>query len=309
MMRRLLATATAALLAGASASCGEPASGFATDGRLDVVTAFYPLQFLSRRIGADAVAVTELTKPGAEPHDVELNPRQVAAITDAALVVHLKGFQPAVDEAVEQEAADRALDVGSVVPLLPATEDDHEHVPGEPKHPEGSMDPHVWLDPVRFATIADELAERLGQVDPARAAGYAERAATLHRELVALDTEYATGLRTCARRELVTSHTAFRYLAERYRLTEVGITGISPESEPSPRRLAHVAAEAKTTGTTTIFFETLVSPKVAETVAREVGASTAVLDPLEGLTEPGTDYFSVMRRNLTALTTALGCPS
>jgi len=309
MMRRLVAATTAVLLAGASASCGTPASGFATDGRLHVVTAFYPLQFLSERIGADAVAVTELTKPGAEPHDVELNPRQVADISDAGLVVHLKGFQPAVDEAVEQEAAGRALDVGSVVPLLPAAEDDHEHVPGEPEHAEGSTDPHVWLDPVRFATIADELAGRLGRIDPARAAGYTARAATLHRELADLDTEYASRLRTCARRELVTGHTAFRYLADRYRLTEVSITGISPDAEPSLRRLAHVAAVARGTGTTTIFFETLVSPKVAETVAREVGATTAVLDPLEGLSEPGADYFSVMRSNLTALTTALGCSS
>jgi zinc transport system substrate-binding protein len=309
MMRRLLATTATALLAMAGAGCGAKASGFAADGRLDVVTAFYPLQFLSERVGADAVTVSQLTKPGAEPHDVELNPRQVAGISDAGLVVYLQGFQPAVDEAVEQEAADRALDVGATVPLLAAAEDDHEHVPGEPEHPEGATDPHVWLDPVRFATIADKLAERLGQADPARAAGYTERARTLHGELAALDTEYATALRTCARRELVTSHTAFRYLADRYRLTEVGITGISPESEPSPQRLAHVAEEARATGTTTIFFETLVSPKVADTIAREVGARTAVLDPLEGLTEPGTDYFSLMRSNLTALTTALGCKS
>jgi zinc transport system substrate-binding protein len=309
MMRRLLATTVAALLAGTVAGCGEQASGFAPDGRLDVVTAFYPLQFLSERIGADAVEVTQLTKPGAEPHDVELNPRQVADITDAGLVVHLKGFQPAVDEAVEQQAEDRSLDVGSAVELLAPAEDDHEHVPGEPEHAEGPTDPHVWLDPVRFAAIADKLAERLGQADPDRAAAYTERAKTLHSDLTRLDTEYATALKTCARRELVTSHTAFRYLADRYHLTEVGITGISPESEPSPQRLAHVAEEAKATGTTTIFFETLVSPKVAETIAREVGAATAVLDPIEGLTEPGADYFTVMRSNLTALTTALGCAS
>jgi zinc transport system substrate-binding protein len=314
MRRRLLATAAAVLLAGAAAGCGDDqAGGFDADGRLDVVTAFYPLQFLSERIGADAVVVTQLTKPGAEPHDVELNTRQVADISDAGLVVYLKGFQPAVDEAVEQEARDRSLDVGSTVELLAAgAEEEHEagepeHA--EPEHAEGATDPHVWLDPVRFATIAEKLAERLGRADPDRAAGYTERAATLRRELTALDTEYATALKTCARREIVTSHTAFHYLAARYRLTEVGITGISPESEPSPQRLARVAEQAKATGTTTIFFETLVSPKVAETIAREVGARTAVLDPLEGLTQPGTDYFSVMRSNLAALTTALGCPS
>lgn len=310
MRRRLLAATAAVLLAAPLAGCLERSSGFSPDGRLDVVTAFYPLQFLSERIGAGAVTVTQLTKPGAEPHDVELNTRQVAAISDAGLVVYLKGFQPAVDEAVEQEAADRALDVGSTVSLLSAEhEHEEEHVPGEPEHAEGATDPHVWLDPLRFATIADRLAERLGRADPQRAAAYTGRAAALHQDLSALDAEYATALKTCARREIVTSHAAFHYLADRYHLTEVGITGISPESEPSPQRLGRVAEEARATGTTTIFFETLVSPKVADTIAREVGARTAVLDPLEGLSEPGADYFTVMRANLAALTTALGCPS
>jgi zinc transport system substrate-binding protein len=209
-----------------------------------------------------------------------------------------------VDQAVAQEAQGRAFDVASTVPLLPLATS-----AGETKDSTHGMDPHVWLDPVRFAMIADALGARLGRADPAHAADYTARAAALHTELDALDAEYAARLKTCPRREIVTSHSAFNYLAHRYGLTQVGITGISPEAEPAPRRLAAVAAEAKRTGTTTIFFETLVSPKVAETLAREVGAKTAVLDPLEGLTEPGADYFSVMRSNLAALTTALGCTS
>ncbi|BCJ51507.1 zinc ABC transporter substrate-binding protein [Actinoplanes sp. NBRC 14428] len=307
-LRRILAATAAVLLLGATGACGEKASGV-TDGRLDVVTAFYPLQFLAERIGGPAVHVTQLTKPGAEPHDVELNPRQVGRISDAGLVVYLAGFQPAVDEAVAQEAKDRAFDAGSAVELLAAGE--HEHEPGEEEHAEarGGTDPHVWLDPVRYATIAGRLAERLGQADPAHATAYTERATALRTELTALDAAYATGLKTCARREIVTSHTAFHYLTDRYGLTEVGITGVSPEAEPSPRRLAEVAERARAAGATTIFFETLVSPKVAETIAREVGARTAVLDPLEGVSEPGADYFSVMRANLTALTAALGCTS
>jgi zinc transport system substrate-binding protein len=224
---------------------------------------------------------------------VELNPRQVADVADAGLAVYLHGFQPAVDAAVKQEAKGRAFDVSSVVPLLDL---------GDGK------DPHVWLDPVRFATIADRLGARMAEADPAHAAEYAARAATLHGQLDELNTAYADGLKDCRRRELVTSHGAFHYLADRYRLTQIGITGISPEAEPSPRRLAAAAKEARAHGATTIFFETLVSPKVADTIAREVGARTAVLDPLEGISGPG-DYFSVMRDNLAALTTALGCAS
>jgi zinc transport system substrate-binding protein len=300
VLAALLALSVTAGCAGRAA-----ASGFA-DGRLNVVTAFYPLRFLASQIGGGSVSVTDLTKPGAEPHDVELNPRQVGKIVDAGLVVYLNGFQPAVDQAVAQEAQGRAFDVASTVPLLPLATSAGA---GETKDSTHGMDPHVWLDPVRFAMIADALGARLGRADPAHAADYTARAAALHTELDALDAEYAARLKTCPRREIVTSHSAFNYLAHRYGLTQVGITGISPEAEPAPRRLAAVAAEAKRTGTTTIFFETLVSPKVAETLAREVGAKTAVLDPLEGLTEPGADYFSVMRSNLAALTTALGCTS
>jgi zinc transport system substrate-binding protein len=300
MRRRLL---PALLVTAALTGCGGPAGS--ADGKFEIVTAFYPLQFLSERIGGDVVRVTNLTKPGAEPHDIELTPRQVGDVAEARLAVYIKGFQPAVDQAVAQEAKDRAFDAASVVALLPAGgEDDHGHEHEEAEHGE---DPHVWLDPVRFATIAQKLGERLAEADPEHAAGYRERADALVDELGALDTEFTAGLETCERRELVTSHTAFAYLAGRYDLHQVGISGIDPEAEPSPQRLAAVAQEARETGTTTIFFETLVSPAVAETIAREVGAKTAVLDPLEGLVDQKGDYLSVMRQNLSALTSGLGC--
>jgi zinc transport system substrate-binding protein len=303
----LLRPLAAALAVMALAGCATHANA---DGKLDVVTAFYPLQFLSEQIGGPEVHVTDLTKPGAEPHDVELNPRQVGTIADARVVVYLRGFQPAVDDAVAQEAKGRSLDVGQLVPLLPLADGtDGKPEPGadRPETTDGGMDPHVWLDPVRFAAIADRLGARFAQADPAHAADYTARAARVHSELNALNTEMAAGLRQCVRHEIVTSHSAFNYLASRYGLTQIGITGISPEAEPSPRRMGRIAAQAKATGTTTIFFETLVSPKVAETVARAVGARTAVLDPLEGLTDKKADYFSVMRDNLAALRTALGC--
>ncbi|GAA3773026.1 zinc ABC transporter substrate-binding protein [Plantactinospora mayteni] len=321
--RTVALAATGLLALTGAAACGTDGPGADPD-RVDVVAAFYPLQFVTERVGGDAVRVTNLAKPGAEPHDLELNPGQVGQVTDAELVVYLAGFQPSVDEAVQQQAGDRAFDVATVQPLLAATAGGHEHEgegvhegegaaeePGaEEEHAEGTngKDPHVWLDPSRLAGIADRLAERLGAVDPDRAADYTARAKALRTELETLDSEYAQGLKTCQRRELVTSHTAFAYLAERYQLEQIGISGLTPEDEPAPQRLAEVAAEAREHRTTTIFFETLVSPKVAETIAREVGAKTAVLDPIEGL-QPGStgDYLSVMRSNLAALQTALGC--
>ncbi|MBQ1052915.1 zinc ABC transporter substrate-binding protein [Micromonospora sp. C51] len=320
---RALVTATAALLAltGVTACSNDDNPAGADPQRVDVVAGFYPLQFLAERIGGDAVAVTNLARPGAEPHDLELNPGQVGQISEAELVVFLHGFQPAVDEAVEQQAGDRAFDVATVEPLLDATAGGHDHDhegeedeahAEEEEHAEeaadGAKDPHVWLDPTRLATIGDKLAERLGTADPDRADEYTQRAATLRTELEQLDTEFTEGLKTCQRREIVVSHTAFGYLAQKYQLEQVGISGLTPEDEPSPQRLAAVAEEAREHQATTIFFETLASPKVAETIAREVGAQTAVLDPIEGLSAEGDgDYLSVMRTNLQTLRTALSC--
>lgn len=302
---RALAAATALLTLGGAAACSAGGGGGHDPGRVDVVAAFYPLQFLAERIGGPTVTVTNLVKPGAEPHDLELNPRQVGQVVDAELIVYLGGFQPAVDEAVAQNGGDRAFDVAGVQPLR--ADAGHRHADGtEHEADSGGLDPHVWLDPTRLATIGDRLAERLGQADPDHTADYTDRAEALRTDLARLDSEYAEGLRNCQRREIVTSHTAFGYLADRYHLDQVGVTGLSPEAEPSPKRLAAVAAEARAHRATTIFFETLVSPKVAETVAREVGARTAVLDPIEGPPAEG-DYLTAMRTNLQTLRTALDC--
>jgi zinc transport system substrate-binding protein len=319
---RTLAAATTALLAlGGIAACSDDSAAGTDPQRVDVVAAFYPLQFLAERIGGDAVKVTNLAKPGAEPHDLELNPGQVGEVSEAELIVYLKGFQPNVDEAVEQNAGNRAFDVATVQPLRDAAAGGHEHehegehegeagATEEPHAEEegGGKDPHLWLDPTRLATVGDKLAERLGKADPDHAADYTARAAALRTELEKLDGEFTAGLKTCQRREIVVSHTAFGYLTERYQLEQIGITGLSPENEPSPQRLAEVAEEAREHKATTIFFETLVSPKVAQTIADEVGAKTAVLDPLEGLSaDNGGDYLSVMRANLQTLRTALSC--
>ncbi|MFC5006466.1 metal ABC transporter substrate-binding protein [Dactylosporangium cerinum] len=299
MLRRaVLAGLTAGSLLLSIAACGgdEPSPQRQQDGRLKIVAGFYPLQYISERIGAENTAVTNLTQAGAEPHDLELKPTQLAQITDAGLVVYLAGFQPAVDEAVKLQAKDKAFDVASVESLQAGGDLDGGH----------GDDPHVWLDPIRFATIVGKLADRLAAVDPANADAIKVRAGQLQDELRRLDEDYAAGLQTCARREIVTSHAAFGYLAARYHLIQVPISGLDPEAEPSPQRVSEIAALARQKGVTTIFFEALVSPKLSETVAKEIGAKAAVLDPIEGV-EEGNDYISVMVHNLVALRDALGC--
>jgi zinc transport system substrate-binding protein len=276
-----------------------------------VVAALYPLAFVAERVGGEEIDVDNLTKPGAEPHDLELAPSQVRLIRDAALVVYLRGgFQPAVDSAVDRIPKDRALDVLSVpelkAKLRPGSAE--EHAEEEEGHEEEQLayDPHVWLDPVLMQEVTNAVGEAMARIDQANASKHEDRTQTLVADLEALDEEFKNGLSQCARRDFVTSHSAFGYLADRYGLNQVGITGLSPEAEPSPQRLAEVTRFVKKRGVTTIFFETLVSPKIAESLAKEVGVATDVLDPIEGRPEGG-DYIEGMKSNLQKLRTALDC--
>jgi zinc transport system substrate-binding protein len=275
------------LLVGLVAGCG---SGGSSSGKKTVVAAFYPLAYAAQQIGGNAYDVANLTPPGAEPHDLELTPRAVGRLESADVVLYVShGFQPAVSKAVDQ-ASGPAVDVLSGLTLNSAAGQE-----------EGlTADPHVWLDPVLFAEVAKHIGRAL-QRSPAK----------FEARLSSLDREFRRGLQHCARNEIVTSHAAFGYLSQRYGLKQVPITGLTPESEPSPQQLTSVIKLVKRTHATTVFFETLVSPRLADTVAREVGAHTAVLDPIEGLTAAeqtrGDNYFTLMRRNLANLRKALAC--
>jgi zinc transport system substrate-binding protein len=264
------------------AGCGGGDAG-AGGGDTEVVAGFYPLAFAAEEIGGGRVEVANLTPAGAEPHDVELSVRGVERVRSADVVLFLGGgFQPSLEEAAGSTE-------GKAVDLLAGLD-----------RLEG--DPHVWLDPVRFAEVAERIGAELGAEASAR-----ELAARLR----ALDDEFHEGLTDCERREVVTAHDAFAYLGERYDLELIPIAGVSPEAEPSARDLEQVAELVRASGATTVFVEPLLSPEIGETVARETGTETAVLDPLEGLTEEaldaGEDYFSVMRANLAALRGGLGC--
>jgi zinc transport system substrate-binding protein len=281
----------AVLALSVAAGCGGNSTGSA-DAETDVVAAFYPLAWAAEAVGGDAVRVRNLIPPGAEPHDVELTPRNVERIRSADVVLYLgSGFQPAVEDAID-EAGGKTIDLLYGQQLL------------RPAEAEGELtaDPHVWLDPVRYADMTRAIAKALGR---------SEQAAPLVRDLRALDEEFRRGLARCERNEVVTTHASFGYLTRRYGLRQVPLTGLSPEVEPTPRDLERTVARVRSSGATTIYFETLISPRLAETVARETGADTAVLDPLEGLSQDeldrGADYLSVMRENLAALRRGLAC--
>jgi zinc transport system substrate-binding protein len=271
MRAALLLLVVAPLLAGCSGARGHPKGA--------VVASFYPLAWAAEHVLPSSEHIVDLTPPGVEPHDVELAPSDVETIQDAKLVVYLGGgFQPAVQDAVG------ARD-GPSVDLL-----------------EGGKDPHIWLDPVRFAGALRLLA---------RAAGRSASADAAVSELRRLDADYRRGLAHCVRHVIVTSHAAFGQLAQRYGLTQLSLAGRSPESEPGPRELEELIDEVRASGATTVFAEPLVSRRVVDTIAREAHVEVAMLDPIEGLSQErlaaGENYLTVMRTNLATLRKALGC--
>lgn len=328
MRNRLIAGSVSLLLLTVTAGCASDPGTASSAGsakeaasdQIQVEAAFYPLQWIAEQVGGEQVAVSALTPPGIEPHDLELTPRQVARLGEADLVVKLSGFQAAVDDAAGN--GDRVFDVADVVDLdLTTSEHEHEHgdedhADEEADHDESDehddekvADPHFWLDPTMLAEVAPALAERFGELDPDHAADFQERADATVELLSDIDADFEAGLTSCDSTVLVTSHEAFGYLARRYGFTQLGINGLSPDQEPNPARLAEVTDFVEEHDVKTIYFETLVPADIAQTIADETGADTAVLDPIEGVTDEsaGDDYPSIMAANLDALEVGQSC--
>lgn len=299
---------------------------------LNVRASFYPLKYLSEQIGGNRVTVESLTPDGAEPHDLELSPAAIDSLARADAVVYLKGFQPAVDEAIAQTSPKNVIDVSTAVQLVALKDNEestetnahetHEetqsdqkashddHAPGSHEthaHDHGALDPHFWLDPERMAQAAILIGQAFATADPENAQEYAANAASTAKSMKDLATELVTATSTCELSTFVTAHAAFGYLADRSGLTQVGISGIDPESSPSPARLKEIEKIITQEKVTTIFTEKLLDPKVEETLARDLKVHTAVLDPIESQSDPEKDYPALMRDNITALTTALKC--
>ena len=288
------------------AACGSSAKG--QDGTTSVVASFYPFAYIAEQVGGTHVDVANLTSPGVEPHDLELKPKQVGAVQGADLVVYEKHFQAAVDDAVKQagRSSKDTVDVASVIKLKPVQAGAEEEGHG---HDHGDLDPHTWLDPENMVAVTKAVEAKLSAVDPDHAADYAANASKLVSQLQTLGTDFATGLKTCRSRTIVTSHAAFQYLAARYDLTQVPIAGLDPSNEPSPSQLADITNLVRKEKITTIFTEELVSPAIADTIAKETGATTATLDPIEGLSDATKDqtYLTLMRKNLQTLRKANSC--
>jgi zinc transport system substrate-binding protein len=273
------------------AACGGASDGRARTGdSVSVVTSFYPLQYVAQRIAGDHANVVNLTQPGREPHDLELTVRQTAAIADSDVVVYEEGFQPDIDDAIDQNGPEHVVNAAAVAQL------------------EGG-DPHFWLDPRRLGEVAVAFERQIADVDPGHRRAYARNLASLQADLEHLDASYQHGLAHCRIDTVVVSHDAFGYLGRRYGFQVVGINGLSPDAEPSPAHVRQLQDLIHDDGITTLFSERLASREFAESIANDLGIRTAVLDPIEGLSDRTADqnYLSLMRMNLSVLRNANGC--
>jgi zinc transport system substrate-binding protein len=287
-----------ALVAGLTTACRAPRQHAHT-----IVAGFYPLYFIAERVAGRYNDVVDLTPPGVEPHEYELTVRQVASIDLANVGFYEHGVAPSIDQAMANDSPAHALDVTSVVPMAaPVAGSGVEHTSDD-------KDPHFWQDPTLMARATTAFADTMANADPAHAAYYRAQGRALVRDLGALDRAYTSTLASCRIKTMVVSHDAFEYLARRYHVDVVPIAGLEPDAEPSLQRLHDLQGLIRDRGVTTIFFETLASPALAESLAGDLHLRTAVLDPIEGLTSDDADatYLTLMRQNLAALAKAGDC--
>lgn len=284
------------------------------DDRIRIVVSFFPYGEFARAVAGDLATVSELVPSGVEPHDFEPTPRDIERMYQADVVIINGAGIDAWAEKVARELPEhgvRVVRMAENVELLPGGEEDHEEAsPDESEEEEHIYDPHFWLDPILAQDQVRAIAQAIGEADGKHRDFYQARAEVFIGELGRLDREYQDSLGQCRLRTIVTSHDAFAYLAKRYQLETVSIAGLSPEAEPSSQRLAEIARETSRLGVKFIFFETLSSPKLAETLAGELGIGTLVFDPIEG--SPVVDgvratYTGLMRSNLRNLESALEC--
>ncbi len=286
------------------------------DNKLKVYTTIYPLYDFTVNVGGDKVHVRNLVPPGAEPHEWEPAPRQLADILDGNVFIYCgAGLEPWIDKGLNNIDHSKlvVVDASACIELreISDNEDNHEHGnKNKEKYSADKVDPHIWLDPLMAKQIVNNIKDGLAEADPANRDYYEANAAKYRAELDLLHNDYINSLENAPRKSFVTSHAAFGYLANRYGLKQISIRGISPEVEPTPSRIAEIIKLVKKENIDYIFFESMVNPKVSEVIAAEAGADVMVLNPLGSLTQneinAGKNYLSVMRENLANLKLALG---
>jgi zinc transport system substrate-binding protein len=269
-----------------------------------ITTSFYPLYYFTKQIVGDKANVINITPSGSEPHDYEPTTTDIINIEKSELLVLNGGTLEAWGNKIQTQFKNSSTKV--IVAGKGLTSEIYKNENGN-----NATDPHIWLDPKLAEKEANTIAESLYEIDPTNQVYYQDNWSTLNKKLAQLDHDYTNGLSSCSSKNIITSHAAFGYLAKDYNFNQIAISGLSPDSEPSPSQLSNIANFAKKNNVKYIFFESLASPKLSQTIANEIGAKTMVLNPIEGLTPAenklGENYISIMGNNLSNLKIALEC--
>ncbi|WP_339319684.1 zinc ABC transporter substrate-binding protein [Paenibacillus sp. FSL R10-2734] len=328
MKSRISLLTLALILVFTLTACGPKSSGSIVEGKVNVVTTFYPIYEFTKEIGGDDINAINLLPVGVEPHDWTPRSQDIVNTSKAQLFLYngagLEGWVPNFLKGLDSSSKVEAVEVSKGVDLIMTDEDDghdhggsseedhHEEDADHANHSSGDSlhtDPHTWVSPKSAIIMARNIKESLQSVDPEHKDGYEERYNKLAERLEALDSKFEQELTKLPNHEIVVSHQAFSYLARDYGLEQHAIMGLSPDAEPRGQDLVNLAKLVKDEGIKYIFFEELVSDKLAKTLAAEAGVSTMVLNPVEGLTAEqernGDNYFTLMEKNLQNLIMAL----
>lgn len=271
------------------------------ESKITVYTSFYAMYDFTNKIGGDKINLINLVPTGTEPHDWEPSPNDIVNLEQADVFIYSGGGMEGWTEKILESVENKELIVIEASQNIEFLKSD--------EHEEQEYDPHVWLDPMLAKEQMNEIKKGLIGADPKNKEYYENNYLSNAKLLDELDEEYKTTLSPFVRRDVIVAHDAYGYLCRAYELNQIPIEGLNADFEPSPARMTEIIKFAKENNIKTIFFEELVSPKVAEAIADEIGAQTAILSPLEGIKEEdlkkGKEYFSVMKDNLDALVKAL----
>ncbi|MEC0255107.1 metal ABC transporter solute-binding protein, Zn/Mn family [Paenibacillus lautus] len=346
--------------------CGSKSGGSIVEGKVNVITTFYPIYEFTKEIGGDDANVVNLLPTGVEPHDWTPRSQDIVNTSKAQLFLYngagLEGWVPGFLKGLDKDTQVKPIEVSHGIQLIDAVGDDghghgaaaheeehdhsheegteaehdHSHEEGteaehDHSHEEGTeedhagheheeesagtstdthhTDPHTWVSPKSALVMAENIKNSLVEVDPEHKDGYEQRFEALKEKLVKLDNDFTSELSKMPKKDIVVSHQAFGYLSRDYGLTQHAIMGLSPDAEPRAQDMVNLTKTVKEKEVQYIFFEELVSGKLAKTLANEAGVETLVLNPVEGLTKEqasaGENYFTLMEKNLQNLTKAL----
>ena len=284
-------------------ACGQKTSQNSKEAKgMKIVTSFYPIYAMVKEISGDLNDV-RMIQSSSGIHSFEPSANDIAAIYDADVFVYhshtLESWAGSLDLSLQN----------SKVKVIEASEGmTFERVPGLEDMQAGDgidektlYDPHTWLDPEKVAEEAQIIADKLSELDKANKDTYQKNVQSYSNKAHDLTNKYKPIFEKASQKTFVTQHTAFSYLAKRFGLNQLGIAGISPDQEPSPRQLTEIQEFAKTYKVKTIFTESNASSKVADTLVKSTGVSLKTLNPLEADPQNDKSYLENLEENLAVL--------